>query len=143
LTYPISTLIANRAGIAIIAGCCVINKLAAGYRITTVIGADVSIITGKRRPRHTFITDTSLRTGTHIVIGAVTVIITFTTSNQGKYTAVCGITCVIGTAVSIITAYRISRLTGTIFTLITCRADTAIITGRCVINKLTARHRVT
>ena len=116
------------------------NMLAACYRITAIIGTEVSIIAIKRSPRYTLGTYTGFLTSANIIIGTVTVLITLTTRYRGKHTTGTGITGIYRTAVTIITAYRISRLTGPVCTLIPCRADITIITGRSIVDILTSRH---
>ena len=111
--------------------------------VTPVIGTPVTIVTVRRRSRHTFagLEIAGLLAGTHIIITAVTVLITLTADNRGKHTPGQGITGVHRAAVSVVAADGYSR-TVSACTAVICRTFIFIIASGGVIGILAASHRL-
>ena len=99
-------------------------------RVTTVIGADVSVIAIDRGAGHALILRiTGLGPRARIVIGAVAIVIALTPIDVGMETPFFGITGIDGAAIPVITGNGIPRLTYPIHTLVSRGADTPVIAG--------------
>ena len=120
------------------------NVFTPRHFITTIIGADVSVITVKKHSRYTGagLQVAGLPTGTHIIIGTVTVFITLTTSDRCIDTPGQRITGIHRTAVSVITGDEISLTVFTNTQVIFC-TGIVVITGISIVEMLAAFDRIT
>jgi hypothetical protein len=137
LTGPVSTVIVFCAHVTIVTGILIMYVLAATNEVTSVIGADITVIAVRYRARNTQVIYTGLNTGAHIIVTAVFLLITLTPPNRVKHTPRGGIAGICGTTIAIITHYGIA-LTSPAGTGIMFCTGITIITGCCIVAVLAA-----